>query len=187
VRDELSQGDLQLDPLYDRRATIVNLSHEPLYLALTGVLALGATTAMFLALVGNLIASWLSARSRVSTFAVLRALGASPRQIVSTLTWEQGIIYTTGIVLGMLLGAIFSVLVIPGLVFTSVAPGNTTNQINSSTFYGIQSIPPLQIIVPSSLAIALGLLVVTCVVALAMMVRLVSRTSISQVLRLSED
>lgn len=187
VRDALSQGGLQLDPLYDRRATIVNLSHEPLYLALTGVLALGATTAMFLALVGNLIASWLSARNRVSMFAALRALGASPRQIVSTLTWEQGIIYTTGIVLGILLGAIFSLLVIPGLVFTSVVPGNSSSQVSSSSFYGIQSTPPIQIIIPSSLAIALGLLVVTCVIALGMMVHLVSRTSISQVLRLSED
>src|SRR5882757_4670459 len=104
---------------------------------LTGILALGATTALLLAMVGNLIASWLSARHRLTNFAILRALGASPGQVVSTLSWEQGIIYATALGLGILFGLIFSVLVIPGLVFTSVAPSGVTSGISSSTFYGI--------------------------------------------------
>ena len=187
VRKALSQGDLQLEPLYDRRAIIDTLYHEPLYLALTGVLALGATTAILLAVVGNLIASWLSARSRLTNFALLRAMGATTGQVASTLTWEQGIIYITAIGLGILFGALFSALVIPGLVFTSVAPSGATSQISSGTFYGIQSVPPIQIVVPTSLGIALVLLVAICIIALAMMVRVVSRTSISQALRLNED
>ena len=187
IRKALSQGDLQLSPLYDRRQLVDTLYHEPLYLSLTGVLALGATTALLLALFGNLIASWISTRSRLTNFAVLRAIGASPGQVASTLTWEMAIIYATAIVLGVIFGGIFSFLVIPGLVFTSVAPSGTTSQISSGSFYGLQGIPPIQIIIPGSLGFALVALVVICVITLTMMVQVVSRPSISQTLRLNED
>ena len=187
VRKVLSQGDLQIDPLFDRRAMIDTLYHEPLYLALTGVLALGASTALLLALFGNLVSSWISTRSRLTNFAVLRALGASPGQVASTLTWEMAIIYATAIVLGVIFGSIFSALVIPGLVFTSVAPSGAPNQISSGSFYGLQGIPPIQIIIPGSLGLALVALIVICIITLTMMVRIVSRPSISQTLRLNED
>lgn len=187
VRKVLSQGDLQIDPLFDRRALVDTLYHEPLYLSLTGVLALGATTALLLALFGNLVSSWISTRSRLTNFAVLRALGASPGQVASTLTWEMAIIYATAIVLGIIFGSIFSALVIPGLVFTSIAPSGAPNQISSGSFYGLQGIPPIQIIIPASLGFALLALVVICIITLTMMVRLVSRPSISQTLRLNED
>jgi hypothetical protein len=114
-------------------------------------------------------------------------MGATTGQVASTLTWEQGIIYITAIGLGIIFGALFSALVIPGLVFTSVAPSGATSQVSSGTFYGIQSVPPIQIVVPTSLGIALVLLVAICIIALAMMVRVVSHTSISQALRLNED
>ena len=187
IRKTLSQGDLQLDPLFDRRALVDTLYHEPLYLALTGVLLLGASTALLLALFGNLIASWISTRSRLTNFAILRAIGASPRQVASTLTWEMAIIYATAIVLGVIFGTIFSLLVIPGLVFTSVAPSGSVNQVSSGTFYGLQGIPPIQIIIPSSLGFAMVTLILLCIITLLMMVRIVSRPSISQTLRLNED
>ncbi len=187
VRKALNAGELQLGSLYDRRAITDALYHEPLYLDLIGVLALGATVALLLALVGNLIASWLSARSRLANFAVLRALGAAPPQIASTLTWEQCIIYTTSIMLGILFGAILSALVVPVLVFTSVGSSGVTSDTSSGAFYVAQSVPPIQVIIPPSLGIALAVLVVICVVALGMMVRIVSQPSISQTLRLNED
>ncbi len=187
VRQALNQGELQLSPLTDRRAIIDSLYHEPLYLDLIGVLALGATVALLLALAGNLIASWLSARSRLANFAVLRALGAAPPQIAGTLTWEQCIIYTTSILLGILFGAIFSALVVPQLIFTSVGSSGASSDLTNSQFFVSQSVPPIQIVIPSSLVIALVILVVICIVALGMMVHVVSRPSISQTLRLDED
>jgi ABC-type antimicrobial peptide transport system permease subunit len=187
ARKALSQGPLQLDFLYDRRAMIADLSHEPLYLDLFGVLALGASTALLLALVGNLIASWVSARNRLSNFAILRALGASPGQIAGTLLWEQGIIYIAAIGCGVIFGAILSALVIPALVITSVASNAVNSDISSGGLYAAQAIPPVQMIVPTSLGIILGVLIVICIVALATMVQTVSRPVISQVLRLDED
>ncbi len=182
-----SSGIMSLDPLYDRRAIIADLSHEPLYLTLSGVLMLGATTALLLALLGTLLTSWLSARGRLTSFAVLRALGARPRQIASVLTWEQLIIYTTAIVLGIVFGLIFSLVVIPALAFTSVPPAGIIGDMSSQAFFALQNTPPVEIVFPMSLGAALGLLVTICVIALGMMVRIVSRPSISQTLRLNED
>ena len=187
VRKALSQGNLQLNPLFDRRQIISTIYHEPLYLTLIGVLLLGAATALLLALVGNLIASWLSARSRLTNFAVLRALGTAPRQVASVLSWEQGMVYSTAIVLGIIFGMVLSVLVLPALIFTSVLPTYITGDIPEAEFYAAQSAPPIHMIIPTSLGIALGVFVAICVVALGMMLFIVSRPSLSQALRLNED
>ncbi|HLI90229.1 MAG TPA: FtsX-like permease family protein [Ktedonobacteraceae bacterium] len=188
VRRALTRGNLQLTPLYDRRAMLAALYQDPLYLTLIGVLVLGAIVTLLFALVGNLIASWLSVRSRLTSFTVLRALGAEPRQVVSTLTWEQCIIYLTSIVLGAILGAIFSALVVPALIFTSVAPPEgTTSGISSGAFYLAQTIPPIQIVAPPALGIALVVLVALCIIALIMMTAIVLRSSMSQTLRVNED
>jgi len=178
---------ISLSGLNDRRQMVAQLSTEPLYLTLFGILLLGATAALLLALIGNLVASWLNASSRLANFAALRALGASPRQIAGTLAWEQVIIYTTAILLGFLFGWLLSILVLPSLIFTSVLPSQITGNVDSRTFYATQSTPPIQIMVPAALWLALGALIVLCIIALGMMVRIVSRPSIAQVLRLNED
>jgi len=186
VRKALSTGCcMVLNQLNDRRALTASLQNDPLYLDLLGVLGIGATTAMLLALAGNLIASWLSARRRLTNFAVLRALGATPRQIASILTWEQGIIYTTALALGLLFGALFSFLALPVMVFTSVP--SSSSDTSSGTFYVVQNVPPITIVIPGTLFIILSALIVICVIALGMMVRVVSKPSISQTLRLNED
>ena len=186
VRNALINGSLRLDPVYDRRAIMDELSNDPIYLALAGILGLGAALAVLLALGGNLIASWLSARSRLTNFAVLRALGSTPRQVAGVLTWEQAIIYATAMVLGILFGILLSALVLPSLIFTSVASG-VSNGTSSGEFYAIQNVPPIQLIIPTSLILALVVLVIICIIAIAIMVRIVSRPSLSQALRLNED
>jgi putative ABC transport system permease protein len=183
----LAKGDLRLDFLYDRRAMAASLYHEPLYLTLTGILALGAGLALLLAIVGNLLASWLSVRSRLTSFTVLRALGATPAQVALALIWEQSIIYIAAVLLGIVFGAIFSELVIPVLVFTSILPSGSTFAISNGAFYLAQTQPPIEIVVPPTLVLALGTLLVLCLATLGMMVRLASRPSIGQTLRLNED
>ncbi len=187
VRAALKNGSYQLDMLNDRRAIISNLRNDPLYLDLVGVLILGAATAMLLALLGNLIASWLSVRSRLTSFAVLRALGTGSSQIAGVIAWEQSIIYGTALVLGVVFGAMLSLLALPTLIFTNVAISGFNSDIASGEYYILQSVPPVQIIVPASLGIAFVLIVAICIVALGMMVRIAARPSISQALRLNED
>ncbi len=183
IRDALTNSDLRLGPLNDRRAMLDDLTHDPLYLTILGVLATGTTTALLLALLGNLLASWLSARGRLTNFAVMRALGTSPRQVAGVLTWEQGIIYTLAIGLGIVSGLLFSLFVVPSLVFTS-APGVI---VSTGSVAISQSIPPIQLVFSPLLILGLAALVAICVIALWLMVRVVSRPSIGQTLRINED
>jgi ABC-type antimicrobial peptide transport system permease subunit len=135
-----------------------------------------------LALVGDLTASWLNARSRLTNFAVLRALGGTQSQVANVLLWEQSIVYATAILLGILFGILLSALALPALVFTSVGAS-----VINGDFYVLQSVPPIQMVVPVSLGIVLIAVVIICIIAIGMMVRIVSKPSMSQTLRLNED
>ncbi len=185
IRAALTSGPLQLQSLNDRRAMIAQLERDPLYLTLTGVLALGTSATLLLALAGSLLASWLSVRKRLTTFALLRALGSAPRQIAAVLTWEQAFVYTAALALGILFGALLAATVVPALVFTG-AP-NQDQALSTGEFYTIQHILPTQVVIPLSLLIVFAALIALCALALGMMARLVSNPSISQTLRLDED
>lgn len=188
VRAALTTGCCTvLTPLLDRRAIISSLQSDPLSLDLLGVLDIGAATAMLLALAGSLIASWLSARNRLTNFAVLRALGAAPPQIASILSWEQTIIYITSLLLGISCGALLALLALPAIIFTSVSTTGATSDVSSGAFFVLQNVPPIELVIPVTLLIALGALVAICAIALTIMIRVVSRPSISQTLRLNAD
>jgi ABC-type antimicrobial peptide transport system permease subunit len=143
--------------------------------------------AMLLALAGSLIASWLSARNRLTNFAVLRALGASPPQIASMLLWEQTIVYSTSLLSGLCCGALLSLLALPAIIFTSVSTTGVTSNLSSEAFFVLQNVPPVELVVPLTLLIVLRMLIVICAVTLAIMIGVVSRPSIGQTLRLNAD
>jgi hypothetical protein len=188
VRHALAVGSTALTAVNDRRAISDALLNDPLYLVLIGVLIIGALTALLLALVGNLTVSWLSARSRLANFAVMRALGSTPPQIAGVLTWEQSLVYATAIGLGIAFGILLSFLVLPAFVFTTVVTSGSASQFSTGEFYVVQNVPPIERIIPVVLvAIALGVLVAICLIAVGLMVRVVSRPSVSMTLRLSED
>lgn len=171
-----------LADLSDRRAIVAELNDDPLYLILSGTLVIGTLTALLLALMGNLLTSWLSARTRLTNFAVLRAIGSTPRQIASMLTWEQAIVYLTGLLLGVSIGAFIAKTVIPAITLTDFNTNVSSNQ-----FYSLQTIFPAQIVLPATLLLVLLALGIIYGIALTMMVRIVSRPSLSQVLRLNAD
>lgn len=108
-------------------------------------------------------------------------------QIASILTWEQSIIYITALLLGIFFGALLSLLALPVLIFTSAASSGAGSDISSGVFFVVQNVPPIQVIIPISLAIVLGVLIAICIVALGMMIRVVSQPSIGSTLRLNED
>ncbi|HEY7357422.1 MAG TPA: FtsX-like permease family protein, partial [Ktedonobacterales bacterium] len=185
IRRALTGGPLALSPLNDRRANLSALETDPLYLTLQGVLLLGTATTILLALVGNLIASWLSARTRLLHFAVLRALGTTPGQLASVLTWEQVIVYATAIVLGACLGAGLSGAIVPALIFTGLP--NYMGNTSSGEFYALQHLLPSQIVVPGLLILVFVALVVICALAIGLMARVISRPALGQTLRLNAD
>ncbi len=182
VRTALKRAGTRLNDVADRWVILDELTSDPLYLVLGGVLSIGTVTALLLALVGDLLASWLSARTRLTNFAVLRAIGSTPGEVTGVLTWEQVIIYVTGIVLGIGFGSLLATSIIPTLTFTDL----NTN-VNAAQFYTLQTAFPIQVVVPPTLLFGLLALAVLFILALVTMVRVVSQPAVAQTLRLNED
>ena len=172
VRLALNTLALNVEALTDRRGLIESLYIDPLTLTLEGLLIIGTVATLLLAILGDLLASWSSARTRLINFAVLRALGTSPRQVANVLTWEQGLIYSIGLLLGIVFGVLLATTVVPTLIYYGLS---------------IQISLPVQIVVPISLVFTLGAVIVVFILALGMMVRTVAHPSMSQTLRLNED
>jgi hypothetical protein len=182
VRATLSSGDLQLDGVLDRRKMLADAQGDPLQINLVGALGLGAVTALALALIGAWLAAWLNARSRLTGFAVLRALGTTPRQILALLLWEQGIVYASALGLGLLLGLLLAQGALPALVFTS---GLARTSLNGGPPIDV---PPVQTILPvGQLALVLGGIAATCLIALTLTTLILSRASLAEALRLNQD
>jgi ABC-type antimicrobial peptide transport system permease subunit len=182
VRAALASGDLAVTNLGDRRQQIADIQRDPLQLDIIGTLSLGAGVALLLALIGIWTASWINAQGRLTSFAVLRALGTTPRQILSLLVWEQGVVYITALSLGALLGLLLSAAALPSLVFSSL--------VASSGNGGGPSIdvPPAQVVLPrDELGIALGALALICGLAIIFTTLAVSRASLGERLRLNQD
>lgn len=187
IRHALKRGPLALSSANDAQAMLAELQHDPLYLSLICALTLGIVLSVLLALLGNLTSSWLYVRNRLRSLSVLRALGTTPGQLATLLGWEQGIVYATAIVLGILAGSFFTAITLSSLVFSQTSL--TSTQINpySTSIFILQAIPALRVVIPPSLLIALGVLIVLCALALIISTVTVTRPSLAQTLRLGED
>jgi len=183
VREALNSSILKISNLLDRRQMLTDAQGDPLQLDLTGALGLGAATALALALVGAWTASWLNARSRLISFAVLRALGTTPRQILSLLLWEQGIVYVSALALGLGLGLLLAQAALPALIFISAIA-----RVNSNGGGPPIDVPPVQAILPvEQLALVLGGIAAVCALAVAITTFVLSRASLGEALRLNQD
>ncbi len=187
VQHALSTGNLSVATFISRRALISDLSTDPLYLAFIGILILAIATAVLLALMGNLVTSWVSVCNRLTNFAILRAIGSSPLQITRILLWEQSITYTVAIALGVLFGNFLAMAALPVLVFTNITIAGVNGDISSGEFYLLQGLPPIQIVIPVALGIALVILIAACIFMLGMTSHIVLKPAMSQALRLNED
>jgi ABC-type antimicrobial peptide transport system permease subunit len=165
----------------DRRSTLTTMQNDADHLGVVGVMALGIAAALILALIGTLLSTWLNAASRLTNFAVTRALGMAPSQIAAMLLWEQGIIYGLALLLGIGLSAMLMLFVAPTTAALTIGHGHPWDG-------GAPNVPPIQTVIPyMQLLIMMGVLVVICLAALLLMARIVSRPSLSQTLRLNED
>jgi hypothetical protein len=169
-----------LSGLDDRRMLASSNQQDTTHLDILGVLGIGIGAALLLALVGTLLSSWLNASNRLTNFAIVRALGMAPRQVAAVLLWEQGLVYILAFLLGIGLGALLIIFVAPVVSLLDLT--------GASAGSNPYDVPPVQATIPYlQLSLLLGGLVVVCLVALLLMAQIVSRPSISQTLRLSED
>lgn len=187
VRSHLSTSDYALTNAYDRRAIVASMRSDPLYINLAGTLLLGTIIALALAVVGDLLASLLNVRTRLTSFVVLRALGTSPSQLTGVLLWEQALIYISAFMLGTVIGALLCFTLIPNLLLTSIPVGGFLNSLSADAAYAIQTSIPMRLVVPLSLSITFLVLLLTCTIALGLMIRTIAHPTIGQQLRVNED
>ncbi|MBC6461940.1 FtsX-like permease family protein [Actinomadura sp. HBU206391] len=102
----------------DRAGLRRELRDAPLGAALQGALVIGFLAALAFVVIGFVVNAAVSARERVAEFAVLRALGVAPRQIVGLLGVEQAFLVALGLAGGTVLGVVVARLVVPHIVLT---------------------------------------------------------------------
>jgi hypothetical protein len=169
-----------LPDLQDRRALVTLNQENSTHIDLIGALAIGVGAALLLALIGTLLSSWLNVFSRLTNFAVMRALGMAPREIAALLLWEQGIVYSLAFILGIVLAALLTIFIVPAVTLLDLTgPGAQSNPYD---------IPQLQIALPAlQLGLLLGIIGLICLCTLLIMARVAARPSLGQRLRLNED
>ncbi|WP_406673329.1 ABC transporter permease [Nonomuraea sp. N2-4H] len=109
----------------DQRALAASLQDDPLASGLQGALMLGFAAALVFAALGFLVNAAVAARERMSEFAVLRALGVSPRQVLGMLAMEQAFVVGLSLLAGTGLAVVVGVLVVPHIVLTGQAAAVT--------------------------------------------------------------
>ncbi|MEU8333220.1 ABC transporter permease [Micromonospora sp. NPDC048839] len=105
----------------NREAVITAAADDPYWQgSRTGMLA-AALGAVLLAIVGLMVDVWATARRRLSEFAVLHTLGATPRLLARALLAEQAFLAGIGVGVGLLLGAAVGATMAPLVILTPAA------------------------------------------------------------------
>ena len=157
----------------DRVALRHRLRDAPLGGALQGALLLGFGAALVFAAIGFAVNTAVSARERVSEFAILRALGVDGRQVLGLVAVEQAFLVGLGLAGGLLLGVVVARLVVPHVVLT----------VSATAPY-----PPAHVIMRWPVILAmLAAIVVLLTGVLLLLVRSLRRGGPGQAMRLGED
>jgi ABC-type lipoprotein release transport system permease subunit len=166
--------------LQDRRVLAEDNQQNSIHLDIMGVLGLAIGVTLLLALLGTLLSSWVSASKRLTSFALVRALGMAPRQVAAFLLWEQSLIYILALVSGIGIGLMLTSFVAPIISLLDLAgPAVGDNAYD---------LPAVQAVIPyPQLFLLLGGAVIVCCVVLMLMAHIVSRPSLGKTLRLNED
>ncbi len=154
----------------DRNLT---LRTDPVALGIIGALSLGFVAAALFAAIGFAVSSAVSARERLTEFALLRALGLSTRQLSSWLTLENGLLVFFSMLSGTMLGLLLAFFILPLVSLTQAA---------------VQTVPAITVVIPWRSII---LLEATSLVALAIVVivlaSMLRRIGLGSSLRLGEE
>ncbi len=159
--------------LADRVELRHRLRDAPLGGALQGALVIGFAAALVFAVIGFAVNTAVSARERVTEFAILRALGVSARQVFGLVAVEQAFLVGLGVAGGLLLGVVVTHLVVPHIVLT----------VRATAPY-----PPARVIVEWPVVLAmLAAVIVLLAATLLLLVRSLRRHGLGQAVRLGED
>ena len=149
------------------------LRADPLALGTIGALALGFIAAVLVAILGFTLSATIAARERQAEFALLRALGLHPRQLVAWLSLEQGITVALSLLGGVALGLLLSWLVLPLVTLTQA---------------GTAAYPPTQVAIPwGTAALLIGGVLLALVAVAIILATLARRIGLGSALRVTGD
>ena len=94
------------------------LAGDPVALGTIGALTLGFFASAVFAAVGFAVSAAVSARERLVEFALLRAVGMSPRQLGRWLSLEQGALVVLAMLMGTGVGALLTAVLLPLISLT---------------------------------------------------------------------
>ena len=97
------------------------LATDPVALGVIGALSIGVAAAAAFAIVGFIVSAAVSARERVTEFALLRALGLSSGQLSGWLSLENATLAVISLVAGTALGLLIAWVALPFVTVTRSA------------------------------------------------------------------
>ncbi|HUG14814.1 MAG TPA: ABC transporter permease [Thermomicrobiales bacterium] len=150
-----------------------SLQADPVTLGMIGALSIGFVAAAIFAVAGFAISVTTTARERLTEFALLRAIGLSPRQLASSLMFENGVLVVVSLVAGATLGLLLSWLVLP-LITVSRSAGAV--------------FPAAIVIIPwGTIALLMASIVAVLAAASLLIVISLRRRGLGAALRIGED
>jgi len=149
------------------------LSTDPEALGTIGALVLGFVAASIFAAIGFSVSATMSARERMTEFALLRAMGLTPRQLGAWLSAEQGVLVGVSLLLGTILGMVLTATILPLVTLTQA---------------GTAAVPEAVVVVPWAIVIGLDAAVLgVLTVIVVIMSAVFRRLGVGSLLRLGED
>ncbi|RIK45962.1 MAG: hypothetical protein DCC58_04830 [Chloroflexi bacterium] len=170
--------DLQESPYFsprvqDRVSEGRKLLNDPVALGNIGSLALGFVAAGLFAALGFAVSAAVSARERLTEFALLRALGLSTGQLTGWLTLENGLLVGMSIAGGTVLGLVLAWSVLPLVSLTQEAAA---------------VVPAVIVVIPWKAVLALeAVTIVVLIVVVIALAAFLRRLGLGSVLRLGGE
>jgi ABC-type lipoprotein release transport system permease subunit len=178
ARAEEIDATLRLAPystakVFNRFEQATTLRSDPVALGTLGALSLGFVAAAIFAAVGFTVSAAVSARERLTEFALLRALGLSPRQLAGWLSLEHSMLVVFSLVMGTILGLLLAWLVLPLIAITQAAT---------------QAVPDVIVVYPWLAILALELAItIVLVIVVVVMTSVLRRIGLGTLLRIGEE
>ncbi|MEO8245548.1 MAG: ABC transporter permease [Chloroflexota bacterium] len=177
--EPVALGDALRAPPFESVETIASVTRtaalqtDPVALGILGALLLGVVAAAAFAAIGFAVSTSVAARERMTEFAVLRALGLSPRQLAGWLSLENAILVVVSLLIGTGLGLLISWVVLPFVTLTQA---------------GTRPVPDLQISIPwGQIALLEAVALVSLTVTVGVLAFVLRRVGLGSALRIGED
>lgn len=173
IYDQLAEKGIPLVSVRDAKQELTQSANAPLRMAMNGVMTLGFSVAMLICFFGFLIFWVLTLSGRTLQYGVLQAMGIPFHQVFSMLVSEQALTSGAAIIIGVYIGNLTSDLYVP---------------LFEMSFATTEQVPPFQIVRKLGDYVQLyGIVGLTIGIGLSILVYRLSRTRISQALKLGEE